>query len=407
MFNKGKNTALKRIIALPVLAFPILVLGPELYGATVLLIILFIGAYLVVGFGINPLRNSDIKTVLLITSAYFVSLVLSILISGNFGYLFELSRAEYFFALAPLIALALYHSELRLSTVLSAIKISLILMGIWILIKSTQIESLGLTRVLWASHLGSILLMFSWVNLNQERPAELFLTALSSALAINAIVLCGTRAPLVNLLLLGPIVIYLQNRVGRNTIRSSAFGGFLVFFLVFSLIQHGTVLNRILNGFVYLQYYSNSDSETVDLLQLSSASLRLEIWMGGLKAFLDKPFLGYGFGNQAQAALSYMDPSVWRNFEKHNHLHNQYLDTLVHGGILAGSFFGYVLLRPLILFCRRFLNGENPQAQILGATLICSYGILGIFDIMLGGIYENTFFVFFLSYFLTFKSNDH
>ena len=392
------------------LAFPILVLGPELYGATILLIVAIIGACLVVGFGINPFKNSDVKTVFFITLPYFASLIFSVLISGNFSYLFELSRAEYFFALASVIALALYHSELRLSTMLSAIKIGLILMGIWILIKGAQIENAGLTRVLWVSHLGSILLMFTWVNLNKERPADLFLTAVSSALAINAIVLCGTRAPLVNLLLLGQIVIYLQNRVERNTIKTFAFGGFLVFSLVYALIQNDNILHRLLDSIVYVAELRDSDGDTLlgkNLLGLSSASLRLKIWMGGLKAFLDNPFLGYGFGNQAEAALSHVNPNFWGYYENHHHLHNQFLDTLVHGGIVGGAFLSYVLLIPLILFFRRFLNGKNPQVQILGATLICSYGILGIFDITLGGIYENTFFVFFLSYFLTFKGNVH
>ena len=96
------------------------------------------------------------------------------------------------------------------------------------------------------------------------------------------------------------------------------------------------------------------------------SSGRLDIWTDGIKAWLKKPFLGYGFGNFSSAVIG-----IFRS------AHNIYLQILVELGIP-----GLIVLL-LALFKSSNLNlvsalGRGANAALFGIVAL-SFG-LGTFN---------------------------
>jgi hypothetical protein len=52
---------------------------------------------------------------------------------------------------------------------------------------------------------------------------------------------------------------------------------------------------------------------------------------------------------------------------------------------------------PFKIFWRGFNRESNAEYAFLGVLLIIGFAVLGMTDTMLGGIFENAFFIFFLS----------
>lgn len=86
---------------------------------------------------------------------------------------------------------------------------------------------------------------------------------------------------------------------------------------------------------------------------------RFQIWAGGVKAFAQKPLMGYGTGNFKPAVRPWGGVQV---------AHNSYLSVLVEEGLVGFTFFATMLVSALLAVLR--LRGmERRFALILWATL--------------------------------------
>jgi O-antigen ligase len=82
----------------------------------------------------------------------------------------------------------------------------------------------------------------------------------------------------------------------------------------------------------------------------SSSAYRLEMYSGGLKAFLDAPLFGYGWHSQMAAALPYMSDFARAGYasEGWGYLHNDALSFAVSGGLIALLAYGLWILAPIV-----------------------------------------------------------
>jgi putative inorganic carbon (HCO3(-)) transporter len=99
-----------------------------------------------------------------------------------------------------------------------------------------------------------------------------------------------------------------------------------------------------------------------------SINVRTELWSSGVKAFLKKPFFGYGLENQKEAYIVYYE-SDWAIYSRPNtysdRAHNLILDTLITGGLFG--LFGLAILLWWVFknLLQTFQNNQNKFSAFI------------------------------------------
>jgi len=388
--------------------FPLVILGRENYGGVILLLLTLLGGYVVFKDNINPFKHKQLRLISIISFFYFFSIILFIALSKKLVTdIFYHSPGLVFFLFAPLISLAIYKANIDFGKFISVIKIGLILIGLYALYKSTK-TTLPTDRILWVSHIGSMLLVFSWININHEKKYHFLLTLISSILAINAILLAGFRGHILALFILSTLFLLLNNKYSINNQRNNLFAAFLVLITILLIQFNPNVKDRFIDAAYNLQEWSNITIFNIEARNVvekninTSTGQRMEMYKTGLMAFKEKKIFGHGYLNTTSAASNFAkNEYVKKAIIQHTHLHNTYIDSLVFGGVTALLVVLILLLSPLLVFIQAFKNKQNTEHATLGILLVTSYLLLGLTDTMIGGIFENTFYVFFLSIFLS------
>lgn len=396
MYNTQAQDTHFSILSYLVFLFPIIILGRYSWGSYVLILLALIGAYIAITHSINPFAHRQLKLLSIITTAYFFSIIFFIFRSDNSTELLMLSGGEVYYLLAPLIAISIYKSNFDLERFVLAIKLGLCVLGAVVLYRSTEI-TITTDRVLWVSHIGTMLLVFSWININRESKYALLLTFVSSSLAINAIILAGTRGPIITFVILSIIFLYMNHHYSDSKSRSAIFAVTLILVSTVLLVINDNSQKRFNDAATNLLEWSASPSHELEENMNTSSGQRMEMYKAGLLAAKQKPILGYGYKNTTHPAAEYVDDNIKDQILQHTHLHNTYIDSLVYGGVIALIIVIAMLLIPFVVFWRTLKNRNNTEYAVLGILLISAYTLLGITDTMIGGIYENIFYVFFLS----------
>jgi O-antigen ligase len=110
---------------------------------------------------------------------------------------------------------------------------------------------------------------------------------------------------------------------------------------------------------------------------------RIEMWEVSMRAFRAHPLAGIGldqFGSfvQAQAAVGKANPAI----SKYVHPHNEYLESMVAGGVPALMVLLLFLGIPLAFFARRVNDPREPVATcaMAGTMVIVMYGLCAFSD---------------------------
>jgi hypothetical protein len=377
-----------------ILLFPILTLGRESWAAFILILLACLGVYIAFKENINPFKHQKIKLLSILTATYFGSLVVSTMLSEKSSALTDFTGGELFFLFAPFIALSIHMANINFDRLILIIKLGLTVLGIVVLYRSMEAS-----RVLWVSHLGVMLLVFSWVNIGHENKYNLFLTFISSTLALNALLLAGTRGPVLCFIILSVIFIYLNNQHALNKYRNKVFAVSLFLISIFLIFNNDYIQSRFSDAYRNLVVWSmGSDSDIEGAVKNTSSAQRMEIYKAGLLAAKDKPLFGYGYNNTTASTSKYTPVNLRPALLQHTHLHNTYINTLVYGGVTALLIsLITIYFMPFKIFWRGFNRESNAEYAFLGVLLIIGFAVLGMTDTMLGGIFENAFFIFFLS----------
>jgi len=115
-----------------------------------------------------------------------------------------------------------------------------------------------------------------------------------------------------------------------------------------------------------------------------STEIRLNLYYGGMRAFLDAPIFGHGWWEHVEVARNYMEPSVADEVERWSHLHNDYINFAALAGVFGLVAFALYLLIPVV---GTWKSSRDKQflARFYGAlTLSASYAVFGLFDTSFG-----------------------
>lgn len=164
---------------------------------------------------------------------------------------------------------------------------------------------------------------------------------------------------------------------------------FLLFSLAFMLIGLSSVIftdnplkDRVVKGYQEVQQFDVKSSRT-------SVGYRLRMWGYAVDSFQGKPLLGGG-------PMSYRfedydaNGAVIMHFD---HAHNGYLQTLTTMGISGLLIYLAVFLYPLIYFIRRFVSRRAIHSSLIGITVISSFMVFDLTDVI---FYRSVGLIFFL-----------
>ena len=116
----------------------------------------------------------------------------------------------------------------------------------------------------------------------------------------------------------------------------------------------------------------------------SSSAYRLEMYRGGLRAFLDAPIFGYGWHSQIAAAFPYMNDfaRIGSEAEKWGYLHNDALGFAVSGGLFA--LIGYLLwiIAPVVGLGSVQRDAHGLARSYLAIVLAAGLFMSGVTDVL-------------------------
>lgn len=112
----------------------------------------------------------------------------------------------------------------------------------------------------------------------------------------------------------------------------------------------------------------------------NSTTLRLQMYQGGLNAFMASPLVGHGPFNYVAAAASRVSPP----FEDAPHLHSDLADFAASAGLLGLVAYFLFLLAPLVEALRSAQSATRSGVVVVAAALTAGYFVMGLTNAMFG-----------------------
>jgi len=388
---------IERISYWLILLFPVVMISIKIVGPLFYLILSFIGIYEWVVRGKSPFGIKELRLFSWLTVGYFFVMVLSIAFSAEpTNDWLHLSR-KIQFLLAPFVGLVLYYSRVPMEKILMALKLGVIIAGgiVWIewLLGGSDDRLSGMFNPNTFGDIVVVMLWMSLINADKESEKAYRYTIVGIVLGTSAVVVSGSRASMLVymiLLLLYSVLLY-KNKALNAKVYRMLFVGVFTFGAVVYL--NGTIMNRATLAVSEVAAWEKEENKT------TSVGARLEMYRTGIQAFLDSPLIGYGYRNANDVASRYTEGKIKEQIAGYSHLHNEYLTNMVNAGIV-----GLIMLLALFLMpLRYFILGtikEDNRAAAAGILLVAGFMLNGILHAALQWEYQNSFFPFFLAYFL-------
>lgn len=210
----------------------------------------------------------------------------------------------------------------------------------------------------------SIILMMTLKPL--KHPVLLVVILLATILGLWAIILSGSRGPLLSILIVSLFTITLIGLRYLGTIKTTIIVILLCSMTTFAIMQ-SSIFSRLTDGL------SNITSNVKN----SSMGLRLEMWKGAKDLIIEYPITGVGVGKQNdhfkawnREQKDYILPKA-TNFI---HLHNDVINAMVWMGIPLGLLFMAFAVYPLI-WAFKVRRGIIPQAMIAVSVIYLLNGL--------------------------------
>jgi len=349
---------------------------------------------------INPFKMEYAKYAAILPLTYFLTMFISNILSTMPENKFNaLARVLYLF-FAPFIVVIIYKINFSFEKFIKIIKISTILSCIIILIQfiynnfSINTDYIGMyNRNIYADIL-VYLSMLSIVNIFKENKKTAMLSILTFLLGVIAIILSGARGSLLSLVIVFIIFIFINLMLNKKY-KIQTIISIVIFSLFIGIIYYKTDLikDRVnIAKHQIINWEKNKD-------QTSSVALRLVMWTNGIKAFKDKPILGYGYHNAIPAISKYIESNNTKNVLKHHwQLHNEIIDTSVNTGIVGLLALLSLYFIPFIIFLKN-LN-LYKEIALSGIILMSGTFFMGLTHQFLGNEYKQSMFVILLSFIL-------
>jgi O-antigen ligase len=133
---------------------------------------------------------------------------------------------------------------------------------------------------------------------------------------------------------------------------------------------------------------------------VNSVSERLRMYKTAIDKIEDVPFFGHGYRTSNIVLFQNDSSKSGKLAVGYNHLHNAYLTNYYNGGIILLIALLLILFAPFILFLKANSQNHTNPVFIAGALLTVGYASFGMVNILLGDVYMNGFYTFFLAIFM-------
>lgn len=381
------------VVAL-IFIFPVVINSVKIIGNLILLILVFFGIYILFKEKKSPFKVPELKLFSWLTFGYFIVMLLSIVQSEGFvDELYHLGRKAHF-ALAPLIALAIYRVKLPLNKLLLNIKIGLIIIGAIVIYQdfSGYSRPSGMYNANIFGDIVLVMVFFSLVNLFEEGRFSRILGVISSSLGVYAIILSGNRGTLLMLIVMSIVyLLIIFKKYFSGNVKKKLISIIVLSVILGVLSTH----SKVQSGFQTAYKNLLSSSEGYDVR--SSSGIRVEMWKGSVEAFKDSPWTGHGYRNATKVVAKYVNPTVKSNVLGYSHLHNEYITNLISAGIVGLISVLLLLFVPLKVFIQNLKNDDIFLYSFMGVLLCISYAGIGMTHIAFGEEHVNAVYVFFLA----------
>ena len=377
------------------LVLPAAILVAPHLGEAAFATLAILGLYAGLRHGAAHLANPRLRLAVLLMPGFYLVALLTGLASGDHAYNWWNPAGLREFLAAPLIGILSLETRpaprmLMLTVKLAAITVCLVALQ---QLLSGEPRPGGAVNPLVFALVALLLGFFSMVRLPLEtRSEKLFSLAAFFAGGMACVMSQSRTAWLVSVFLFAGLLL-VWRRNGLLTKRLAS--GFIALMLVLMLAASQTPLVAQRVDSALAQYHAlRADGEW-----RSSLGKRVIMWEGGLSAAREKPLFGWGADNsQAAAAAQLSSPAMQRAVLGYNHLHNEYINTLVARGLPGLLSLAALLFVPLYLFTRRT---NDPERQLvvngIGSLLCLGYALSGLSNLAFGDDTLNIFFVYFLA----------
>ncbi|MEO7224320.1 MAG: O-antigen ligase family protein, partial [Devosia sp.] len=236
---------------------------------------------------------------------------------------------------------------------------------------------------IWAAEAALVLGFLCLVAFPVMRSRWRFVLLLGPVIGIGIVALSGSRGPLLAAPVIAVALMFTSFRPWWKQIM--ALGVILVIAGALVLPFAPKILDRIeRTGTVVIQLV------TTGTVKEKSAGARIAFWKAGTAAFMDSPWIGYGWSKRVRAAYEYL-PDKGKKFDAkgsglrgNHHLHADILDMGVAGGVMGLVAYGLILLAPL-LGAFRSVRDSQFSARVTGAIVLSvGYAACGLSYLMFG-----------------------
>ena len=349
----------------------------------------------------------------------FYSLLLLIMISsflyGDRIDIYKITRHQVLLGLSPLIAYSVLTAKINHKRLILFIKLTLVFVGVYVIFKNfSQIETTQ--RVLWPSWIGVMLFAFTLISVSNKRKDiySYVIDFIYYFLAIFSIIECSSRSALLTLIFLILIAFFFNIHFSAKKNKNANLIDFSIVSLILLLCIYSSPntqsrLKEAVSSISSLtsEIFLSPSSKNIKINFASTIDQRKILFKSGFNAFLEKPFFGQGYQNTNKSLNKFYPQEIKKTYMVNmQHVHNSFLNMLVQGGIfglIIYLFFFFIF--PFNIFLKALRRDKRNYYAMIGIMLTLAYGLLSIADTMYLGIFETSFFIFFIAYSLRKSSN--
>jgi O-antigen ligase len=202
---------------------------------------------------------------------------------------------------------------------------------------------------------------------------------LGPALGIVTVLLSGTRGALLAVPVLGLIAFgfALFTAKRKAPVIYAGIGALLVLGLLLLAAPY-LGFGRALEAF------STSGNAVTGGEVDSNTTERLEMLLGGWRAFLASPVFGYGWGDMVPAIYPYVDAAHEPAMHAFRHLHNGLVSFAVGGGIVGAVCFIVLSVMPIVAVFYTPRDSQFASRLFLALTLCVAYQVFQLTFLLIG-----------------------
>lgn len=116
----------------------------------------------------------------------------------------------------------------------------------------------------------------------------------------------------------------------------------------------------------------------------SNITERLQMWLGGWRAFLASPLVGYGWDDQVKAIYPYVDPAYEQRMHLFRHLHNGVISFAASAGIVGVLSFIAISVVPVVAVLYTPRDSQFVSRLYLALTLCAGYAVFQLTFLLIG-----------------------